>query len=128
MARHQGQATLDDKQLATLDIKGESYRLRRVLPVGSRAGLAVPFSDSSELGPLASLDRLPLSNWALEYECARGGIERDEVLKQADRMLKIMRKVCKLVLPAPTTKTEFWVGKVVDTQSLNVKASCWGTG
>ena len=87
-----GQATLDDKQLATLDIKGESYRLRRVLPVGSRAGLAVPFSDSSELGPLASLDRLPLSNWALEYECARGGIERDEVLKQADRMLKIMRK------------------------------------
>ena len=87
-----GQTTLDDEQLASLGIKGVRHALRRLLPVGSRAGLAVPFVDSSELGPLASLDTLPLSDWALEYECARGGIDQGEVLEQSDRMLNIMRK------------------------------------
>lgn len=63
--------------------------LRPVLPVLSRADLSVPFDNASEMD--GDLDGLPLSDWALAYECARGGIDEDEALDQAKRILAIMR-------------------------------------
>ncbi|MCP3991563.1 MAG: serine dehydratase [Actinomycetia bacterium] len=64
--------------------------LRPVLPVRSRPNMAVPFNHAGEL-PTSDLDSRPLSDWAIEYECARGGISESEVLAQADRILSIMR-------------------------------------
>ena len=65
------------------------HRLRSVLPVLSRQGLSVPFSHAGEL-PADALTSRPLSDWAIEYECARGGIDQTEVLRQARTMLDIM--------------------------------------
>jgi L-serine dehydratase len=49
----------------------------------------VPFNNASEM--IGDLDTAPLSDWALEYECARGGIDVDEALAQARTILRIMR-------------------------------------
>ncbi len=68
----------------------ESVRtLRPVLPVLSRPDLRVPFNHASEM--TGDLDTAPLSDWALAYECARGGIDGDEVLAHAHTILRIMR-------------------------------------
>jgi len=63
--------------------------LRPVLPVLSRPDLQVPFNHASEM--TGDLDQEPLSDWALEYECARGGIDVDETMAQAQKVLGIMR-------------------------------------
>lgn len=68
------------------------HHLRSVLPVGSRRDMAVPFSHASEMGPVDALARRPLSDWAVEYECARGGISIEEALGQARFVLDIMRR------------------------------------
>ncbi len=68
--------------------------LRAVLPVLSRPDVVVPFDHASEMCASemeGDLDNAPLSNWALAYECARGGIDPDEVFAQAHRILAIMR-------------------------------------
>ena len=67
------------------------HRLRSVLPVGSRRAMTVPFNHAGEL-PSNGLEDRPLSDWAIEYECARGGIGPAEVLHQARRMLDIMER------------------------------------
>lgn len=63
--------------------------LRPVLPVMSRPGVNVPFLHASEM--TGALGESPLSDWAIAYECARGGIDESEVLAQAKRILAIMR-------------------------------------
>jgi len=60
-----------------------------VLPVLSQPTTAVPFDHASELS--GDLGNAPLSDWAIEYECARGGITKEAVLDQAQQMLNIMR-------------------------------------
>lgn len=66
-------------------------RLASVLPVLSRKGLSVPFLHASEMVATADPKTRKLSDFALEYECARGGIAPDEVLAQMQRILEIMR-------------------------------------
>jgi len=68
------------------------HQLRRVLPVGSRRGMSVPFDHAGELTDPDLLDERPLSDWALAYEAARGGITEHEVLAQARFILGIMRR------------------------------------
>ncbi len=63
--------------------------LRAVLPVLSRPDLEVPFNHASEM--TGALDRAPLSDWAREYECARGDIDVAEAMEQAQKVLGIMR-------------------------------------
>lgn len=63
--------------------------LRPVLPVLSRPSVSVPFQHASEM--TGDLNDQPLSDWALKYECARGGIDGPEALAQAHRVLAIMR-------------------------------------
>lgn len=67
-----------------------SRTLRPVLPVGSRPDMTVPFSHAGELDG-AQTATTPLSDFALSYECARGGMTETEVLAQAQRLLEIMR-------------------------------------
>ena len=67
------------------------HRLRSVLPVRSRRGLSVPFAHASEMTNPELLDQRPLSDWAIAYETARGGIDESEVLTEARRILEIMQ-------------------------------------
>ena len=83
-------APLDDSAVDHDDITAV-YHLRSVLPVLSRRGMSVPFDDAGDL-PADELAHRPLSDWALEYECARGGISVDEALEQATWLLGIMRR------------------------------------
>ncbi|MEM7273882.1 MAG: L-serine ammonia-lyase, iron-sulfur-dependent, subunit alpha [Actinomycetota bacterium] len=66
--------------------------LRRVLPVGSRPGMTVPFNRAGELTEPETLDDRPLSDWAIAYEAARGGITEAEVLAKARHILDLMRR------------------------------------
>ena len=64
--------------------------LRAVLPVLSQHDLAVPFNHASELDAPELLADRPLSDWALRYETARGGIDEAGVVAQARHILDIM--------------------------------------
>ena len=79
-----------------LDVPGASpdlvRRLEPVLPVPTRANLAVPFLHAGELAEQHDLRAAPLSDFALEYECARSGFSESEVLAAMDRLRGIMRE------------------------------------
>ncbi|HEX5051743.1 MAG TPA: L-serine ammonia-lyase, iron-sulfur-dependent, subunit alpha [Planctomycetota bacterium] len=66
-------------------------RLAPVLPVLSRRGLAVPFLHAGEMVAGADPSAQNLSEFALQYECARGGIGPDAVFEQMRRILTIVR-------------------------------------
>lgn len=67
--------------------------LPRVLPVGSRKGLEVPFMHAGEMIERGGGDfgNEPLSRWALAYEQARGGLDEEAVIDRMRHLLKIMR-------------------------------------
>ena len=77
--------------LAGLAGVGAVRRLGAVLPVRSRRGLSVPFLHASEMAAMGNLDERRLSEFALEYESARGGVDADRVLDQMREILAIMR-------------------------------------
>ncbi|MFM1872779.1 MAG: hypothetical protein RL398_2201, partial [Planctomycetota bacterium] len=77
--------------------------LGAVLPVRSRAGLTVPFLHASQLAAHGDLERQPLSDFALLYEGARGGIDASAVL---DRM-RTIRKVMALGVAQGLAGTEY---------------------
>ncbi|MEM1449212.1 MAG: L-serine ammonia-lyase, iron-sulfur-dependent, subunit alpha [Planctomycetota bacterium] len=66
-------------------------RLRPVLPVQSRKDLSVPFLHASEMARGSDPTERRLSDYALEYEAARGGISEDEVLEMTRRILDVVR-------------------------------------
>lgn len=68
------------------------HAVRAVLPVISRRDMSVPFDHASELPRPELLDAQPLSDWAIEYERARGGMDTDDVMAQARFILGIMRR------------------------------------
>ena len=84
------QKPLDDSIISRLPGVKSSHHLRTVLPVRSRQGLRVPFAHASEI-PVEALERQRLSDFALEYEMARGGISEAEVRIKARHLLEIMR-------------------------------------
>ncbi len=66
------------------------FRLNPVLPVLSRRDMAVPFKSVEEM--LASGDASrPISEFALEYECARGGLDRETVIAKMTDINRIIR-------------------------------------
>ncbi len=77
--------------LATLPNVTRTRRLAPVLPVRSRKGLAVPFLHAGEMVAQADPKTRKLSDFALEYECARGGIDADTVLEHMRKILAIVR-------------------------------------
>lgn len=68
------------------------HHARAVLPVVSRHGMTVPFNHAGELPRPEQLNERPLSDWAVEYECARGGLTETELLEYSRWILGIMRK------------------------------------
>ncbi|MBK9386126.1 MAG: L-serine ammonia-lyase, iron-sulfur-dependent, subunit alpha [Planctomycetes bacterium] len=83
------QRFLDDDVLAKYAGIRRVRRLSPVLPVRSRRGLAVPFLHAGEM--TGDLNECRLSDRALEYECARGGLSQDAVLEQMRKILAIVR-------------------------------------
>lgn len=65
--------------------------LGAVLPVRSRTGLEVPFLHASEMGTAADRERRRLSDFALEYEMARGGIDAPTVFEEMRRIHGLVR-------------------------------------
>ena len=82
---------LDDAEVAALPSVRRARRLAPVLPVLSRRGLAVPFLHAGEMARTADPATRRLSDFALDYECARGAIGRDEVLARMRGLLAVMR-------------------------------------
>ena len=86
------QTFLTDETLSGLPEVRRVRRLAPVLPVRSRKNLAVPFLHASEMVTHSDPQSRRLSDFALDYECARGGIGADEVFAQMRRILSIVRE------------------------------------
>lgn len=85
------QQFVGDDELRRLPAVTRVRRLAPVLPVRSRRGLAVPFLHAGEMVQRADPTRCKLSDFAIEYECARGGLDEGAVLEQMRRILGIVR-------------------------------------
>ena len=85
------QTFVSDAVLSKLPAVKRARRLAPVLPVRSRKGLALPFLHAGEMVLRADPTTRKLSEWALEFECARGGIGEAEVFEQMRKILAIMR-------------------------------------
>ena len=91
MVAAQGKVALSDDDVGGLAGVRRIRRMAAVLPVRSRAGMTVPFLHAGEMVETADPDTRPLSSFALEYECARGGLGEAEVMDQMRRILQIVR-------------------------------------
>lgn len=67
-------------------------RLGSVLPVRSRPGLEVPFLHAGEMAATSDPAMRRLSDFALDYETARGGIGEGEVMEVMARLLEIVKR------------------------------------
>ncbi|MEY3161211.1 MAG: L-serine dehydratase, alpha chain, partial [Planctomycetota bacterium] len=76
-----GQQPLPPAVLAQLQGVLRVRTMSAVLPVRSRSGMKVPFLHAGELAAHGDLHRQPLSDFALQYECARGGIGTEAVFE-----------------------------------------------
>ncbi len=75
-----------DDVLAGLPGVRRVRRLRPVLPVLSQKGLSVPFLHAGELQAAGDPTARRLSDFAIDYECARGGIDAGAVFAQMRRI------------------------------------------
>ena len=66
-------------------------RFGAVLPVRSRAGLTVPFLHASEMLEGRDPKASPLSDFALEFERARGGLDDEGVFARMRHILEIVK-------------------------------------
>jgi L-serine dehydratase len=87
----QAQAFVADDVLAAFSAVERVRRLAPVLPVRSRRGLVVPFLHASEMAAHADPEQRRLSDFALDYETARGGIGPDAVFAEMRKILAIVR-------------------------------------
>ena len=73
----------------------ESVILAPVVPILSQDIYNLPFTSCSELyDRIAEGDVRSLSDFAIAYESARGGISCDAVIKLADEVLRVMESAC----------------------------------
>jgi L-serine dehydratase len=63
-----------------------------VLPVMSYRGMQVPFRTCSELVSFSEGKDLKLSELAIQYECARGNLSREQVVSQMIEIVRILRR------------------------------------
>jgi L-serine dehydratase len=94
-----------DYAVTVLDVRDDGRSTVEALQAGDRydevklsgngpprvIGLAVPFLHAGEMVQRADPTRCKLSDFALEYECARGGLDQDAVLEQMRKILAIVR-------------------------------------
>lgn len=92
------QTFVADAMLASIPAVKRVRRMRAVLPVRSSKGLAVPFLHASEMVEASDPKTRSLSDFALEYETARGGITESEVLEQMRSIHRIVTNGIKVGL------------------------------
>ena len=82
---------LDKKQIVTLLLQDETIAIKTlppVLPILSPREMAVPFETCEQMLAYNRGRQLSLAELAIEYESARGGVGRDEII---DKMVDIVR-------------------------------------
>src|SRR5690606_23294578 len=82
---------VSDAVLATVKSMLRVRRMHAVLPVRSSKGLKVPFLHASEMVGAGDSTTRKLSDFAIEYEMARGGIDEQQVLAQMRNILGIVK-------------------------------------
>ena len=87
-----GQSFVDQTTLAKLAGVSRVRYIGAVLPVRSSKGLEVPFLHASEMLAAGDATTRKLSDFALDYETARGGIEADEVFEEMQKIHGIITK------------------------------------
>jgi len=92
------QSCLTDAQLAAVANVQRTRRMNAVLPVRSSKGLRVPFLHASEMVATADAKQRRLSDFALDYESARGAIQPDDVLAQMRKIHDIVTTGIKIGL------------------------------
>ena len=70
----------------------ECYRLSPVLPVLSRHQVRVPFITGKDMLAYDTTGRMALWELAVEYESARAGLTREEVLQEMRRIVAILQE------------------------------------
>jgi L-serine dehydratase len=84
-------APLDKEQIAALALEGETIAIKflpPVLPILTPPEIEVPFGSCEQMLAYNRNRQLSLAELAIEYESARGGVGRDEIL---DKMIEIVR-------------------------------------
>lgn len=92
------QSFVDADTIATLPAVQRVRHMRAVLPVRSSKGLKVPFLHASEMVTTGDTKTRKLSDFALDYETARGGINESEVLEQMRKIHGIINNGIQLGL------------------------------
>jgi L-serine dehydratase len=85
------QSVVSEQQLASLPAVQRVRHMHAVLPVRSSKSLKVPFLHASEMVAAADPNTRKLSDFALDYETARGNIAADEVLEQMRKIHAIVK-------------------------------------
>jgi L-serine dehydratase len=70
----------------------EVQRLATVLPVRSRRSTSVPFSTAADLLKVDAGSGLPLWQWAVRYEAARGDVTERQQIDQMIGIVRILRR------------------------------------
>jgi len=87
-----GQAFIGESMIAEVEGVQRVRRCGAVLPVRSREGLTVPFLHASEMLRGRDPTSQPLSDFALEFERARGGLDDAGVFARMRHILNIIRQ------------------------------------
>ena len=74
------------------DVEIAGRTLHRVLPVASRPGATLPFQSCADLMRVDAGRERPLWEWAVEYEAARGGMDKATVLAMMVDIVRILRR------------------------------------
>lgn len=77
-------------------------KIAPVLPVLSRRNMKVPFITAEEMLAYNTGKNLALWELAVDYECARGNLSRDEVFDKMRAIVRIMRNAIELGLKGTT--------------------------
>ncbi len=80
------------QELKTLKEVERIAVLRPVLPVLSTHDYKVPFTTCTQMMELNKREERSLWEWALEYECARGGMTKEEVFNLTRKTYQVMRQ------------------------------------
>lgn len=78
-------------RLASLKEVEKTVILEPILPVRSNINCNIPFNSASGALDTSQKNNKSLAELAIEYECARGALAKEDILKLADRVLKTMK-------------------------------------
>jgi L-serine dehydratase len=87
-------APLDKKQIAALSLEDEAIAVKflpPVLPILTPPEIKVPFGSCEQMLAYNRSRQLSLAELAIEYESARGGVGRDEILDKMVEIIRIMK-------------------------------------